>query len=335
MRGKKTPWKSLAACTIALLLPVFTIATGGEQGPGRRTFSLSEISVFGIAEQVRGQFLRGQLAACSEQRPSEIRAYPVFKSEKPTYGSIQFAHEYGEEHSAKQCYFAVDEGSGTGRGYDLLYFDLNHDLDLTNDTPLQPLENPPDGACLNYPSIKQQVCFDYLDVNFDYGQSGQRPLEIMPRLTISDSGYALLGLVTTKAFRGEIEIAGQKYNVLLGHNYRTAGWFDHPLTALHLIPQSNRSRRSHWLGADLLMAMHNIDGILYRFSATPSGEQLTVQPYEGAYGKFRIGSGWRFTTKTEVLGSLLSRDWALAVGEYPGTKQFQPVRSCTLPVGAV
>jgi hypothetical protein len=119
----------------------------------------------------------------------------------------------------------------------------------------------------------------------------------------------------------------------LGHKYLVGGWFDRPSTALLLIPEGNDNWRSTWLGADQLRAIHKIQGTHYRFSATPAGDKLFVRPYDGEFGTFRIGSGWRLIFNNKVSGSLLSKDAALAVGGELKRDWPQPTRSCRLPVG--
>lgn len=334
MREKTISWRFLIlGGLMPLCLLLIVIAYGYKEKTEGLMFNLDEVSAFEIDEQLRGRFVRGQLGDCGEQPNADVRAYPAFKSGKPLYGSVRFASEYGEKDSGIQYHLAIDESTGTGNGYDCLYFDLNRDLDLTNDTPLVPLKSPPDGALLKYSSIKQQVCFDYLNVDFDFGSAGQRPLEIMPRLTISEGGYTSLSFVTTRARKGKIRIAGQRFNILLGHSYLVGGWFDHPSTALHLIPEADNSRRPSWLGADQLKAIHKIQGTHYRFSATPAGDKLFVRPYEGDFGTFRIGAGWRFILNKNVSGSLISKDAALAVGKGFERDWPKPTRSCSLPVG--
>lgn len=334
MREKVISQRFLTLSSLVLLcLLLVAEAFGNKEKAGELVFNLDGVSAFEIDEQLRGRFVRGQFGDCGEQPNADVRTYPVFKSGKPLYGSVRFASEYGQKGSGIQYHFALDESEGTGKGYDRLYFDLNRDLDLTNDTPLVPLKSPPDGAILKYSSIKQQVCFDYLKVNFDFGSDGRRPLEIVPRLTISESGYTSLSFVTTKAHKGKIEVASRQYTVLLGHNYLIGGWFDLPSTALHLIPEDKNNRRPQWWGADQFRAIHKIQGTHYRFSATPAGDKLFVRPYEGDFGTFKIGSGWRFILNKNVSGSLISKDAALAVGKGLERDWPKPTRSCSLPVG--
>jgi hypothetical protein len=170
-------------------------------------------------------------------------------------------------------------------------------------------------------------------VNFDFGSDGQRLLEIMPRLIISENDYKSMSFVTTRANKGEIKIAGRQYTAFLGHNYIIEGWFDHPSTALHLIPKDDEGSRPSWLGANQLRAIHKISGAYYRFSATPAGDKLFVRPYNGEFGTFKIGAGWRLIFNKEMSGSLLSKDAALAVGKELELDRPKEAQSCSLPVG--
>jgi hypothetical protein len=211
---------------------------------------------------------------------------------------------------------------------------LNCNRDLTDEKAVSVFSDPPEGALREVSeTIEQQVCFEYLNIHFPFGSEGERSLEIMPRLIVSNSGYASLNLVTTKAHTGEIEIAGRKYNVLLGHKYLISGWFDQPSTILALIPSKKSGRRPTWLYADLLIALHKIEDQYYQFSATPSGDKLYVRPYVGDFGIFEISSGWRFVFNEKMDGSLLSRDAAVVVeGEWENNRPA-PVKICLLPVG--
>ena len=319
---------------LCLLLIVFTSGcekkTGSEAKTKELVFKLDEVSAFKVIGQ-SASFVRGQRGECSSEPDMSVKAWPAFKSDKQLYGSVWFAGKYAEKKSGIQYYFVLDESAGTGNGYDRLYFDLNRDLDLTNDSPVVPQKEPPDNAMLDYSWIEQQVCFDYLYV--DFGPDGKRSLEIMPRLTISDSGYSTLSFVATKVRKGKCKIAGQRYAVLLGHAYSVGGRFDLPATALYMIPKGDFKHQPSWWCAELLMAMHKIRGTYYRFSSTPTGDQLIVRPYNGEFGTFKIGSGGRAIRAKKVSGSLRSKDAAVAVGGDLENHWLQAARSCRLPVG--
>jgi len=333
-------------CLLVMLLAFGCRQKTGDVGSGEQkkdvrseeqvkelVFDMDEVSVFDVSGTSQ-TFFRGQSVYCYDKpRMADVAKYPRFKSDKPIYGSVRFAGQFSEDDSKHLYYFAVDESAGTSKGYDQLYFDTNRDLDLTNDTPLVPLDNPPEGAKLSYSLLEQQICFEYLNVNFDFGSEGQRVLEIMPRLMIYDSGYKRMNFVSTRAHVGEIKIAGRQYTAFLGHNYIIQGWFDHPSTALHLIPKDDKGSRSRWLCADQLRAIHKISGTYYRFSATPAGDKLFVRPYDGEFGTFKIGSEWRLIFNKNMSGSLLSKDAALAVGSELELDRPKEAQSYSLPVG--
>lgn len=333
MRGRTFFWRSQIAGRLLLFCLLVIVLECGCKQKDESVSKLKDVSVFTLGKPLRQKFVRGQLCQCSEKPDTSVKVYAIFKSQKPLYGSVRFAGEFGEQDSGIEYHFAVDESAGTSKGYDRLYFDLNRDLDLTNDTPLVPLKNPPDGAMLSYSSLKRQICFSYLNVNFDFGSDGERALEIMPRLMIYDGGYTRMTFVTTKANKGRIKIARQKYDVLLGHNYLISGWFDRPWTALHLIPNGDSYRQPSWSGADRLMAIHKIDQTYYRFSAAPAGDKLMVQPYEGDFGTFEVGPGGRDIRKMGIRGSLFSKDIAVAVGGNLEAGWPRETRRSRVPVG--
>jgi len=322
---------ALGALLLLCIAAVAAVSTraGGANGS---VFPLVEVSVFDLPEETRQEFLIGQRNVCGDKADPNVAAYPEFTSDKPLYGMARFADPQDENAPGEVYYFALDESGGTDAGYDRLHFDLNHDRDLTNDRVLTVQKSPPSTAMLGYSDLKQQTCFENLAIPFACGSDGARPVEMMPRLVISNSGYSSLSLVTTKARKGRIKFAGQKCDVLLGHCYVVSGWFDQPFTALHLSPPGN-SRPWDWWGGDRLSAMHKVGGKFYTFSATPTGDKLIVRPYDGPLGTFEVGAGGRDIGRLEIRGSLRSKTTAVAVGEIASGTRPEPVRSCRLPVG--
>jgi hypothetical protein len=309
---------------------------GGSAGLAHaRTFRLKEVSAFDLTEQTRA-LGEGQRAWCSDKSDPNVAAYPQFASRQPIYGKVNFGDPPDRPDPRTIYHFALDESGGTGRGYDRLYFDLNRDGDLTTDKVLSAQKNPPKGAALRYSDGTQQVCFETLAIPLPFGAAGERPLEVMPRLLVYTQGSKTISFVTTKARRGRIRIAGGRYDVLLGHKYVTAGWFDNPWTALY-VTEAGWEPHSPWIGGDQLGAVHKIDGTFYQFSATPAGNKLTVRPYERPLGIFEVGAGGRAIDVMEVQGSLRSRNTTVAVAEMVRSYQLPPapapVRTCKLPVG--
>ncbi len=321
---------SLVLLCLLLMVNALGCKEKTEEQTKQFVFNLNEVSVFDVGE-VFQDFLRGQSTFCN-RRPHRPIKYPAFKSEKPLYGSINFAGRTAESHTPGRYHFALDESAGTGKGYDRLYFDHNCDLDLTNDTPLTSLQNPPKGTLLRYPSIEQYVCFESFDVTFDF-DPGRRAIEMMPRLTIR-RGYSELCLVATKARKGQIDIGGAGYYALLGYTYSVGGPFEQTSRAFYLIPKISTQDYPRWLGANQLRAMHKIGGTYYRFSATPAGDKLFVRPYDGDFGTFEVGAGGRdMYPEMTVQGSLCSEDMVVAVGGELKHGRLTSVKSCRLPVG--
>jgi hypothetical protein len=333
MRGKAISCRFLTTGNLVLLCLLLIVITFAckektEEQTKQFVFNLDEVSVFNMGEV----FQDFQSTFCNN-RPYRPVKYPVLKSEKPLYGSIDFAGRTAESHTPGRYHFALDESAGTGQGYDRLYFDHNCDLDLTNDTPLTSLQNPPKGTLLSYPSIEQYVCFESFDIASDFGP-GRRTIEIMPRLTISQGGYSELCLVATKVRKGQIDIGGAGYYALLGYTYSVGGPFDQPGRAFYLIPKISTQDYPRWPGANQLRAMHKIGGTYYHFSATPAGDKLFVRPYDGDFGTFEVGAGGRdMYPETTVQGSLCSEDMVVAVGGELKHGRLTSAKSCRLPVG--
>ena len=282
----------------------FAIATlAAAQPPKEEVFKLRGISVFGLSGTGRdgAYFLRGQAGECKDKPLAEVQNYPAFKSQKPIYGSVRFGGEYygDRTNSGLLFYYALDESRGTGKGYDRLHFDLNRDLDLRNDAALAPQPDPPEAAKQSYSSIRQQAIFEPLLVSFDFGPAGDQKVQLVPRLTVSvyeNEEYKQLSFIRTRAYQGEITVAGESYDVLLGNDYFISGRLDHPGAALVLTPKKEPRNPVGWWGGDRLMALHKIQDTYYGFSANPAGDRLTVRPYAGDLGTFEVGPGNRKLT---------------------------------------
>ena len=293
-------------------------------------FDMQEVAVFDVASVSR-DFIRGQTAMCNDRRGGG--KYPVFKSSKPLYGSIHFRGSSAGSRSSGRYHFAIDEAGGIGTGYDLLYFDRNGDLDLTDEEPLKALKSPPDGALRGYSSTVQEVCFDSFDMTFDLGSGGNRAIEIMPRLTVRNNGRAQCSFVATKAHKGRINLGGAEYDALLGYSYSIGAPLDQPGAAFCLTPSSDPQHPPRWLGANQLNSMHAIGEKYYRFATTPTGDKLFARLYEGALGTFEIGAGARDLQDVTIQGSLRSEDTAVAVGDGLENGLPKPAKSCRLPEG--
>ena len=334
MRGITIPWKfPSVGNAILFCLLLMVIWTGCEQKPQDQVVEMKEISAFDVPEELHWDFCRGQSIQCSGHPDPNVSAYPNFASNKPLFGSIHLPREFHQGLRGRWYCFAIDQTGKQGQSYDTLYFDLNCDLDLTNDRPLIVHQNPPKGAGISQTWLKQQICFDYLSLEFPFGDKGTRPLEIMPRFAVDEDGNQYLVLVTTKAFKGTVDIAGQSYEVWLGHNRGISGWFDHPSTVLHLIPEGDFDRRNR-MSTNLLMEWRRIGKTDYRFSASPSGDRLFVRPYWGEYGIIKALPANRTIKTAKISGALYSGHAIYCFGgkldKFGGRK---PVSSYRIPVG--
>jgi len=326
-------------CFVILCLAIPLSLFGCKKQSEEQVFELDEVSAFEVPEELHWAFVSGQPAYCNELPDPNVMKYPTLKSDKPLYGSIQLPSEFHQKASGLLYHFVIDESAGTNQGYDRLYFDLNRDMDLTNDPLLLPQDTPPKGAILEVSTAKQQVYFHCIDIPLDFGPEGYRPLEILPRLIMREGENSLLAFVTTKARKGKIQIAGHKYDVWLGHNRRITGSFDRPSTGLHLIPDGDLSRHTQrdpiWL-----MFIRKIGRIHYCFSAAPSGNKLIVKPYKDKYGTLKISTGGRDIRKTKISGHVgsgsdeWSIDTIIPIGGKPNRwGERKAVPSDRVPIG--
>ena len=308
-----------------------------ENQQGQLVFDMEEVSLFDLSDkvyEVSPYFVQGQMPIYYD-RPDTVRPgqYPPFKSARPIHGRISFAAKtVGQSPPPMYHHLAVDESAGTGTGYDRLYFDRNGNGDLADETPLMPLKDPPRAALLPYFPAESQVCFESFKLTFDFGSAGKQTVEVMARLWSQRRNPQLM-FFATHARRGEVEIAGAKYNALLGYAYSIGMPFDQPGTVFHLIPKSDPQDRPKWLGADQLKSVHRIGGKYYRFATTPLGDKLFVRPYDGALGTFEVSPGGRDIREVSIQGSLLSQEAVVAVEDGLEYGFPKPTRSSRLPEG--
>jgi hypothetical protein len=330
-------------------------------------FEMTEFSVFDEPEG--SDLLRGQAAYCQKEPYEQVKKYPELRSKRPWYGEIVFGRDLGDSSSGKTYYFVLDESgeqpkpksdqeaeswmgkladtlSGKAEKeetekaesapatYDRLYFDLNGDLDLTNDPPLGPHQDPPAKAIPSWFG-KQTLAFSELNIPIGVSPSdAPQPFPILPRLTMGESQgkpYASLFFLALTARRGTVQIASQEHTAVLSQPYLITGRFDIPTIDLKLDPSVDPG---NWWEGKMVAAMHWVDGRFYAFRASPTGDQLFVKPYQGEFGTFRIGPGNRDLDKCTMQGSLRSSAACVVVGKYSEEKVEQTeIEECRLPVG--
>ncbi len=278
MNGKRTFITSAPLALSGLLLVALTC---GAESPAQigKVYPLEEISIFNYSGSAKGQLQSGQPTTDCGGTPSDGVIYPAFKSGKPIYGTVVFDMSLFDPRAGLRYYFAIDESASVG--YDRLYFDVNHDSDLTNDPAVGLAQDPP-ADLRNMPG---SVLFENVRLHLDYGPGqGVFPQTVVPRLTQSGENTYMFFVAPTARI-GMIQLGSQDVELVLGQTYAITGRYDRPMTGAFLA------------GTDgLLPALGSwrcVNGTFYRLSATPSGNKVTVTPYAGPFGVLQSGTGGR------------------------------------------
>jgi hypothetical protein len=301
MNGSPTllAWASSA---MSGLLSV-ALAYGAENPGGTgKVYSLEEVSVFDYTGPARSELQSGQPTTDCGDAPAEGVAYPAFQSKKPIYGTVLFDLSLFDPRAGLRYYFAIDESAGAG--YDRLYFDVNHDSDLTNDAAVGLAKDPPAGLG-NMPG---SVLFENLRVNLDYGPGhGVFAQTVMPRLMKSgENAYVFFTAPTAR--KGKIQLGSQEVELVLGQVHTITGRYDGPMTGAFL---TGTEEAPPFLGYWRFM-----NGTFHRLSATPAGDKVTVAPYAGPFGVLETGTGGRnMAPPTIEFGWISSRDAFLDIGD--------------------
>ena len=311
----------------------------------------------------------GQYAECSTQPDKAVKAYPKLNSKHPLYGTLLFDRDISTGKS-NGIHFVLDESGETPpveekqekkdaekvakqktsekarpaspkpSSYDRLYIDANRDLDLTNDPVVKPMKDPPWQALPPW-QLKERAAFDYVNINVDYGPGvGVRPFRVLPWLTGGDVGGEntsyMMHFVATVARQGRIRIGKHECDALLAQPHLVRGRFDRPMTSLYLKPLDSKVKlNAGGFSGEMLSTVQRVDGRLYTFSATPLGDKLTVKPYRGDFGIFKLGLGGRKIKDIGFSGSLQSETMAIGIvpdRTVPEQKQ-KKLREYQVPVG--
>lgn len=326
-------------------------------------FDMKEISVLAEArtnEELAGELIEGANAFFDSDRSEEVKRYPPFKSPQPLYGTVTFGDDQFDAAGVVQVHLALDESSPQTAApaesrswlgslfdrllsrspptpqpkYDRLYVDVNRDLDLTNDPALVPMKDP--AAVLPSGVAEERMrIFDYLTVSLDMGpELGSRPVRMLPVLSSVNGDFAFMTFVLPVARKGEVRVGNRQYTAYLMQQQTITGRFDRPFTRLRLVSGGSASRPT-WRGGDMLCAMREEAGQLYRFRTTPAGDKLTVEPYRGDFGLLRVDAGGRKIDKLGAAGALYGKDppTVVSVGKMIHWFSAEKAREQRLPVG--
>jgi hypothetical protein len=343
-------------------------------------FEMREISVFDESDIPPWEIVVGQFGSCSKDRNSAVKAYPKLRSKHPLYGETAFGANPVTGEKGKTYYFVLDESGEPVKEapktldnkpdaskekkpetaqagafseikkyldrpsrYDRMYFDLNGDLDLTNDGVIKPMPNPPWDRLPPW-TPKERMAFDFITIPFDYGPGvGVRPFCMLPWLTLWESKGQEDGsmhFVATVARQGRVRFGKRDLNALMLQSRCISGRFDRPTTQLRLTA-AEPERKGLPLQCDgfaghSLQDAWRVDGEIYFATTTPLGDKLTVARYQGDCGTFGLGAGKRNLKKGEYQfsGSLTSKDFSIGLVDrscgHSSEKQQQEFR---VPVG--
>jgi hypothetical protein len=330
----------------ALVFPASAVVRGGDTPgqtpksdqaataapPSEMAVPLKEIPLWEVAnERVRQSFLRGQFGAMAAWHKGQVQRakYPEFASDAPFWGIVRFLGPAPGSPESPVRHFALD-GSRKDGDYDLLYFDENTDGDLTNDRPRKPA--PELDRLARRLASTTETFFEPVTVTFNVGPGVPQAVELIPYMKLFWGKTPQLTFIAARVHTGTFELDGTSYQAFVGYQNTISGRLDQPFTALHLLTQGGEPIA--WSGGDRLNATHLLGGRYYRFSCTPTGDKLTVQPYTGPLGVFEIGPGSRKVGTLTMVGSLCSATTSVPVAAAAwGTRPAEPARCCKLPVG--
>lgn len=274
----------------------------------------------------------------STKPEKEVKKYPSLKSDKPLYGTVRFGTDPLHPKEGTDYHFVLD-ASEPGK-YDCLYFDADHDLDLTNDPSIKvSTDKWPEGLWARQDDKEDRFHFEELSVPMDFGSDlGIRPVKMLPLLFVQQEKTATLMFVSMAFRGGQIKIDDKQFDVILAQPNFISGRFDCPWTATYLTPPGKTNAREYWWGADRLGAYRRVNGKFYTLAASPMGDKLIVKLYDGDLGTFKVGPGPRDLKDLKMSGSLISEQLAVAIGTFKekeegGYLDFESVEEFQIPTG--
>ena len=292
------------------------------------SFPMKDTSVLEVMDQAR-DLSRGSYTHCDASLAAGIKKLPELSSEEPLYGVLHLGHIAGDDPSAVPAFnFVIDESRGPGKGYDRLYLDLDRDLDLAEEKPLSPGEKP---ARDRGPSL-QEVLFETAVLNLGKDPEATTSIEVLPKLRCYEGRPPYLSFLQARVKKGEVTIGGRKYQAVLGHPHTLSNRYDTPDTGLFLIGEGTNNYG--WWGRDTLKAVRKFGDAFYAFAASSSGDELTISPYAGELGVFRVEAGGReLKGELTASGSLASPKRNVAVGGDEDDGWPEPAPACRIPTG--
>jgi hypothetical protein len=247
--------------------------------------------------------------------------------------------------------------AGVKQEYDLLYVDRNADGDLTNDPPLRPLKEPP-MLLATMTGNRSIVVFDYLEIpSSDESSSEVQSRRFVPWLTATvrpgfpgfapfpsqlpgtpfAGGAPMTGvprtqLVLTPATvrTGRVRLGDTWYQAILGSSM--GGSTGQLMVRPEAVANASPSRPSGW--QTIPLGRHQAADGFYEVALNSAGNRISVRPYRGPMGEFRLDPGDRQVERFGASGMLrTSTGGAAWIGEPGNYYSDERPRSCQLPVG--
>ncbi|MBI9019431.1 MAG: hypothetical protein JEZ07_19455 [Phycisphaerae bacterium] len=312
--------KGLLAGSVGLALFVLPISVNAAADSGGQTFKLKKVSVLkDLPKKVKEAATRGASNAfCRINVPKDkdIKAFPKPKSDKAFYGTAMFFAKGlglpGTDPGQKFC-LVLDESKGTGKGYDTLIVDANHDFDLTNDAVLKLVKDSPLAVAPPYGGEKP-IVFDSFKLAIPGAKKGDG-LTVWPVVRMYSKDVCSVGFVCETAYAGKIKIADKEHDIVLAQIYSITGGFDSTMVSLFFGDDSPRDGMP-------IAYYHSAAGKLWDIIPSATGDTLTVKPLEGAMCQIDFVCGDK---KAQVSNAMLLSDQSRIIDASEFTKDGKPL----------
>lgn len=214
--------------------------------------------------------------------------------------------------------------------YDLLYFDADHDLDLTNDPVVHVVKERPKAMARWLGNEENLSIFDAVTVSLAEGQSAR----LVPMMWACGNA-GVVNFIAASARQGEIRLGKKAYKATLSQADGAVGRFDHPASPLILTPVDGPKQPPSYWWMSTLGTMREADGEFYSISASPSGDRLFVRPYAGERGVLEVSAGKRDIKELGLVGILQFKGAMFPLGDmsFPLPVDKARVAKYRLPVG--
>ncbi|OHB69868.1 MAG: hypothetical protein A2V70_02240 [Planctomycetes bacterium RBG_13_63_9] len=248
----------------------------------------------------------GQYAFVLDQKAEEPKEEPQEEpAEEPT--EEKSAEEQSDQQKPEQTKPKVERP----KAYDLLYFDLNHNGDLTDDEPIEGTVPQSRAAAVRrslplaysmVPSASSSCTFPRVDLTIDVdGTEAEYAFFLTSQSSTRRTTRLVSAFLMAAAYRaGEITINGESKRVALIDSNSNGRFDDGPMIDERIRESTGRlyPRYGDWLlidpaesGRNLTAARHfvakllTIDGEFYDMAVSPAGDKLTLTPCSAATGR--------------------------------------------------